>query len=304
MDEFFGAAAQSTIKIPVGEGEDGEVSVEFSCNYMYTSEAVSNCVVFGCVGSGKTTFLNNLAQSACKRYSSDAVGFWLWDASGRGALGWDNIQNTRIDRALSSDVSEEGYALLKDCFEEALRRDMLFGGCVSNVAEYNKKIYLKEIEGEPLPRIIFIINDLDIFLESASINSDLYLDGIVGKDGRLYELLKLIDSLMHASKLGIHLVVGISDVWRGRLRVSQRDRGGSRLRLFSNGFNAEQVFMQASNIVCLRCVNRQPWFGSNLEGELAEAENRKLSVGEGYIRSESASSAKDSEVKFFKTQLL
>ena len=200
------------VRIPIGKCA-GEVQYLT----MGHETDVSDAIIGGQSGKGKTTLLNNIIIGGMKQYSPSELTFELIDCSG---VGFQAFKDSRYVSAFYSSSSvDDCLPAIQYLEEEMNRREQLFKDAkVDKLSDYVKKT------GRPLPRLICLIDEFHVlFTGSMKISS--YIDSI------------LVDRAIRIGrKFGVHLIVSTQSLG-GNLRRSILDNIPLRLAL---GMTADQ----------------------------------------------------------------
>ncbi len=169
-ENWFKGFASSEVKVPIGKSQQ-------TAGYEYlsfkTKDMLSNALLCGGVGSGKTNFLKGVISSIALNYSPEEVEMWLIDM--KNGAGFSVFHNCNLPHATKYAFSAESE-LINDIFYQ-LKKEMedrysyFAQFSVDNLEDASK---LPEIDKLKFKRIILIIDEFaTIFTEDAP-----YLDEI------------------------------------------------------------------------------------------------------------------------------
>ena len=162
---WFKQTAFSEVKIPIGKSELREGFEHLSFK---TKDMLSNALLCGGVGSGKTNFLKTVITSLSLNYSPQELELWLVDM--KNGAGFSVFNNCQLPHATKYAFSAESE-LINDLFfqlkKEMDERYAYFAQfSVDNLADASK---LENIDESKLRRIVLIIDEFaSIFTEDAA----------------------------------------------------------------------------------------------------------------------------------------
>lgn len=169
-NSWFKQTAFSEVKIPIGKSELRE---GFEFLSFKTKDMLSNALLCGGVGSGKTNFLKTVITSLSLNYSPTELELWLVDM--KNGAGFSIFNNNQLPHATKYAFSAESE-LINDLFfqlkKEMEERYAYFAQfSVDNLAD---AATLENIDKSKLRRIVLIIDEFaTIFTDEAA-----YLDEI------------------------------------------------------------------------------------------------------------------------------
>ncbi|HBJ38209.1 MAG TPA: hypothetical protein DDZ51_26335 [Planctomycetaceae bacterium] len=150
----WAATARDDLRIPIGWGDSGSVSVEFG------QEAAPHALVGGRSGSGKSNLIHVLISSACHRYSPDHLRIGLLDfkqgvefARYANGLPHAEIVSVETDRMLGVQVLEDYKAICEDRAKQFAQH---------GVRDYSAWCESRGV----IPRHLIIIDEFQILFES------------------------------------------------------------------------------------------------------------------------------------------
>lgn len=168
------------IDICLGVTEDGE-------KYIVDLTKLSNLLIVGWSGMGKTVLINSLITGLLYKYSPEELQLAIFDLYGCGYKCYKNLPHMLFSKSIE-DYSEtmEG---LKKLIDEMNRRRKILEDCSNeNIIEYNKNLEKKEA----LPRIIIIVDELANFMWHSK--------------GSLDFIMSLVALSLFGRKVGIHVI--------------------------------------------------------------------------------------------------
>ena len=162
--QWFTGQASKEVKLPIGKAVDKE-GFEFLA--FKTKDMLSNALLCGGVGSGKTNFLKGVITSLSLNYSPEEIELWLVDM--KNEAGFSIFNNLQLPHATKYAFSAESE-LINDLFSQ-LKKEMderyayFTQFSVDNLEDASK---LENIDPSKLRRIILIIDEFaSIFTEDA-----------------------------------------------------------------------------------------------------------------------------------------
>ena len=167
---WFKQTAFSEVKVPIGKSQLKE---GFEFLSFKTKDMLSNALLCGGVGSGKTNFLKSVITSLSLNYSPEEIELWLVDM--KNGAGFSIFNNCQLPHATKYAFSAESE-LINDLFfqlkKEMEERYTYFSQFSVDNLEDAKK--LENIDPSKLRRIVLIIDEFaTIFTDDAA-----YLDEI------------------------------------------------------------------------------------------------------------------------------
>ena len=162
--KWFSGDASKEVKIPIGKSmlKDGFEYMSFK-----TKDMLSNALLCGGVGSGKTNFLKGIITSLSLNYSTDELELWLVDM--KNGAGFSVFNNCNLPHATKYAFSAESE-LINDLFFQ-LRKQMderyiyFSQFSIDNLEDASK---LENIDPSKLRRIVVIIDEFaTIFTDDA-----------------------------------------------------------------------------------------------------------------------------------------
>lgn len=162
--KWFSGEASKEVKIPIGKSmqKDGFEFMSFK-----TKDMLSNALLCGGVGSGKTNFLKGIITSLSLNYSTDELELWLVDM--KNGAGFSVFNNCNLPHATKYAFSAESE-LINDLFFQ-LRKQMderysyFSQFSIDNLEDAVK---LENIDQSKLRRIVVIIDEFaTIFTDDA-----------------------------------------------------------------------------------------------------------------------------------------
>jgi S-DNA-T family DNA segregation ATPase FtsK/SpoIIIE len=169
-ENWFNESASGQVKIPLGKS-NGKDGLEYL--YFKTKEGLSNAMLCGGVGSGKTNLLKTIISSVALNYSPEEVEMYLIDM--KNGAGFSIFQAQQLPHVKLYAFSAENE-LIFDVFEN-LKREM--DRRYTEYAKYNidnlEDVYRDPALAKSAPKRTIVVID-----EFASIytNDDMYLDEI------------------------------------------------------------------------------------------------------------------------------
>ncbi len=169
-ENWFNESASGQVKIPLGKS-NGKDGLEYL--YFKTKEGLSNAMLCGGVGSGKTNLLKAIISSIALNYSPEEVELYLIDM--KNGAGFSIFQAQQLPHVKLYAFSAENE-LIFDVFEN-LKREM--DRRYTEYAKYNidnlEDVYRDPALAKSAPKRTIVVID-----EFASIytNDDMYLDEI------------------------------------------------------------------------------------------------------------------------------
>lgn len=167
---WFKQTAFSEVKVPIGKSQLKE---GFEFLSFKTKDMLSNALLCGGVGSGKTNFLKSVITSLSLNYSPEEIELWLVDM--KNGAGFSIFNNCQLPHATKYAFSAESE-LINDLFfqlkKEMEERYTYFSQFSVDNLEDAKK--LENVDPSKLRRIVLIIDEFaTIFTDDAA-----YLDEI------------------------------------------------------------------------------------------------------------------------------
>lgn len=186
---------ESNARIPIIIGKDLNGTV-----YIDDLVEISNLLVAGTTGTGKSTMLNTLILEILYNFKSEDVKIVLIDTRIINFKRFANIPNLLIPPIYDTKKAEGTLAwILQEC---AVRNKKFAENNVKNIEEYNKKSELK------LPRIAVFIEDL--------------CDLMSYDEKNIEEM--MINIIQISRKVGIHLIISTyrtsTDIITGRIKAN------------------------------------------------------------------------------------
>lgn len=162
--QWFTGKASKEVKLPIGKAVDKE-GFEFMA--FKTKDMLSNALLCGGVGSGKTNFLKGVITSLSLNYSPEEIELWLVDMkNGAGFSIFNNLQlphATKYAFSAESELINDLFSQLKKEMDERYAYFTQFS--VDNLEDASK---LENVDASKLRRIILIIDEFaSIFTEDA-----------------------------------------------------------------------------------------------------------------------------------------
>jgi hypothetical protein len=169
-ETWFASKAASEVKVPIGKSQQ---TAGFEYLSFKTKDMLSNALLCGGVGSGKTNFLKGVITSMALNYSPNDLEMWLIDM--KNGAGFSIFNNMKLPHATKYAFSAESE-LINDIFFQ-LKREMeerytyFAQFSVDNLDDASK---LTDVDPSKLKRIVLIIDEFaTIFSED-----DPYIDEI------------------------------------------------------------------------------------------------------------------------------
>ncbi|MFM7683928.1 MAG: FtsK/SpoIIIE domain-containing protein [Bacteroidota bacterium] len=165
VHEWFSKSAASEVTVPIGKSQtsDGLEFISFK-----TKDMLSNAMLCGGVGSGKTNFLKGVITSLALNYSPEELELWLVDM--KNGAGFSIFHNCELPHATKYAFSAESE-LINDMFfqlkKEMEKRYSDFAAFnIDNLADAYRS---ESVDKSNLPkRIVLIIDEFaTIFSEDA-----------------------------------------------------------------------------------------------------------------------------------------
>jgi len=161
---WFNQPASSEVKVPIGKSQLRE---GFEFLTFKTKDMLSNALLCGGVGSGKTNFLKSVITSLSLNYSPEELELWLVDM--KNGAGFSIFNNCQLPHATKYAFSAESE-LINDLFfqlkKEMEERYTYFSQFSVDNLEDAKK--LAHVDSSKLKRIVLIIDEFaTIFTEDA-----------------------------------------------------------------------------------------------------------------------------------------
>ncbi len=186
---------ESNARIPITIGKDLNGTV-----YIDDLVEISNLLVAGTTGTGKSTMLNTLILEILYNFKPEDVKIVLIDTRIINFKRFANIPNLLIPPIYDTKKAEGTLAwILQEC---AVRNKKFAENNVKNIEEYNKKSELK------LPRIAVFIEDL--------------CDLMSYDEKNIEEM--MINIIQISRKVGIHLIISTyrtsTDIITGRIKAN------------------------------------------------------------------------------------
>lgn len=155
-----------------------------------------NCLVYGAIGNGKTTFLTTLCYSLLKNHSSDELNLYIADFGSETLKCFEHAP--QVGGVITASDEERIVNLFKMLFKEMDRRKGLFSEFGGDYVSYCKN------SGKKVPNIVVAINNFAGFTEQYE---------------NLYESFNLLSR--DCVKYGIYFVITASSTSAVRYRTSQ-----------------------------------------------------------------------------------
>ena len=195
LEKKYSVKSSGTYLNPiVGEYDDpfnqkqGVLTVPFSDE--------GNCLVYGAIGNGKTTFLTTLCYSLLKNHSVDELNLYILDFGSETLRMFDKAPQVG-GVAVAAD-EEKVINLFKMLSKEMERRKQLFSEYGGDYASYCKT------SGKILPNIVVALNNYTGFADQYE---------------NLYELMLAVSR--DGVKYGIYFIMTVSSVSGIRFRIQQ-----------------------------------------------------------------------------------
>ena len=162
---WFKQKAASEVKVPIGKSQSKE---GFEFLSFKTKDMLSNALLCGGVGSGKTNFLKSVITSLSLNYSPEEIELWLVDM--KNGAGFSIFNNCQLPHATKYAFSAESE-LINDLFfqlkKEMEERYSYFSQFSVDNLEDAKK--LENVDPSKLRRIVLVIDEFaTIFTEDAA----------------------------------------------------------------------------------------------------------------------------------------
>ncbi len=116
-----------------------------------------HALIAGATGMGKSVCINSLMISMLYKARPDEVKFIMIDPKQVEFTMYNGIPHLLVP--IVNDVKQAAGTLMWAVEEMERRYNMLQEACVRNIDGYNEKIAAKLISGEPLPRIVIVIDE-------------------------------------------------------------------------------------------------------------------------------------------------
>lgn len=200
------------VRIPIGKcaGETHYLTMGHETD-------VSDAIIGGQSGKGKTTLLNNIIVGGMKQYSPKELTFELIDCSGVGFQAFKD--STYVSAFYSSSQVDDCLPGIQFLDEEMSRREALFKEYkVDKLSDLITKL------GKPIPRLICMIDEFHV-LFTGTMKTTSYIESV------------LVDRAIRIGrKFGVHLIVSTQSLG-GNIRRSILDNIPLRLAM---GMTADQ----------------------------------------------------------------
>jgi hypothetical protein len=208
------------ISVPIGRRGSENQLFELSRG----ADAVHHALIGGRTGSGKSVLIKGLITSLCMHYSPEELELYLIDF--KGGVEFRVFSELRHARVVAIDSEREfGLSVLEGLLAEKSERETKFKKAkANNISEYRKN-------GEKLPRILLIVDEFQVFFESAD---------RVGTRARgaLGDLAKL------GRGFGIHVILAsqsISASVGGELEAATLNQFGMRIALSMSESDSRRI---------------------------------------------------------------
>jgi len=154
-ETWFASKAAAEVKVPIGKSQQ---TAGFEYLSFKTKDMLSNALLCGGVGSGKTNFLKGVITSIALNYSPNDVEMWLIDM--KNGAGFSVFNNMKLPHATKYAFSAESE-LINDIFfqlkKEMEERYAYFAQfSVDNLDDASK---LADVDPNKLKRIVLIIDE-------------------------------------------------------------------------------------------------------------------------------------------------
>lgn len=169
LDEAPAYPASEGIEIPIGFYADGSVaSIRFGSVVGGPYAEHTHGIITGGTGSGKTTFVRNLIQSACSHYSPEELELWLVDYKAEmtafcndrsrfphlGLIGLDRSMD--FVAGFMAYLTKENERRMKLISEPAARNEIKR----TDISDYNE--WARANGRETLPRLLVIVDEFHV----------------------------------------------------------------------------------------------------------------------------------------------
>jgi len=228
--EIFKRSATSGITLPIGMEEREIVNIEFGRGTSH------HMLIAGAIGSGKSSLLHTIINSAIYNYPPEDVNLFLMDfKSGTEFKVYDRRDIPHIKLLAIDAMQEFGESILKELCDEISRRSNFF----KDTGQQDLSGYINAT-GKKIPRILVIIDEFQTLFDEGSNRAvagrcAAYLGEIVAK-GRSY---------------GIHLIMATQTMKvtteRTALKNSTIEQMRSRIGLQCGEFDAKFLFKESSD---------------------------------------------------------
>lgn len=163
------------LRVPIGHEGSEEV-----CFAMGPASRISNAMLGGSVGSGKTTIVHNVLLGACETLSPEQLQLWIVDPSGLEFSPYAQLPHTHfLHCALQFD--ERLYAALAQYETQwAERAQVLSQADVGNIDEYNAKQADSDL---CMARSLLVIDEAHHALNDRKVQA---LVGRIAREGRKF----------------------------------------------------------------------------------------------------------------------
>ncbi len=157
--DLFSMDSSKSMKIPVGVG-DGDSIVSITIG----EGSSHHGLIAGATGSGKSTLLHTLIMSSMLHYSPDQLHLYLMDfKSGTEFKIYESVKVPHIQLLALDAMQEFGESILENLVAEMEHRGSLF----KEAGQTSLKGY-KEATGNPLPRILVIMDEFQILFNDST----------------------------------------------------------------------------------------------------------------------------------------
>ncbi len=157
--KLFDRSSAKMLTIPIGLGDgDSIVNVQFGTGSSH------HALIAGATGSGKSTLLHTLIMSSMVHYAPSQLHLYLLDfKSGTEFKVYEQMRLPHMKLLALDAMQEFGESILEDLVREMTARGDAFkkAGC-SKVEEYIR------ITGEPMPRILVIMDEFQILYNDST----------------------------------------------------------------------------------------------------------------------------------------
>lgn len=156
---FFSASSAKSLSIPVGIGEEDEVT-----KLVLGEGSSHHGIIAGATGSGKSTLLHTIIMSGMLCHTPDELLLYLMDfKSGTEFKIYDSVKLPHIRLLALDAVQEFGESILENLVDEMLRRGDLF----KNAGQTNLAGYVSST-GKSLPRILVIMDEFQVLFNDSA----------------------------------------------------------------------------------------------------------------------------------------
>jgi hypothetical protein len=215
----FTQSSRDGIYIPVGlAGKDKTCAVRLGAD-----DSPHHGLIGGTAGSGKSVLLHNIILNGAWLYAPDELEFLLLDY--REGVEFKPYQDLPHVRVLATESSREfGLNVFEYLQQEMTRRGDLFKAAgVGKLAEYRQQT------GEPLPRLLLVIDEFQVLLK--------------GNDSISRQVAGLLDDVARRGRgFGIHLLLSTQSLMQVEIQESTLSNTKLRIGLQMAENDATKVF--------------------------------------------------------------